>query len=95
LALRNLQQQANQKGTTITLSFERLNKLMRSSGIEQFSYDPFKAAYDSDPRVKALVKNFDQKGVTLATDEESNLPQQDAKGDNTVSNMAKRATDLG
>ena len=68
---------------------------MRSSGIEQFSYDSFKAAYDSDPRVKALVKNFDQKGVTLATDEESNLPQQDAKGDNTVSNMAKRATDLG
>jgi hypothetical protein len=95
LALRNLQQQANQKGTTITLSFERLNKLMQGKGMEQFSYDSFKAAYDNDSRIKTLVKNFDQKGVTLATDEESNLPQQDAKSDNTVSNMAKRATDLG
>ena len=63
--------------------------------MEQFSYDSFKAAYDNDSRIKTLVKNFDQKGVTLATDEESNLPQQDAKSDNTVSNMAKRATDLG
>ena len=68
---------------------------MQSSGSEQFSYDSFKSAYDSNPLIKSLVKNFDQEGVTLATDEESDLPQQDAKGDNTVSNMAKRATDLG
>jgi len=95
LIMRNLIQQANQRQIPLTLTFDQLNKFMKSSGNEQFSYDSFKAAYDSDPRVKSLTKNFNQDEITLATDEESDLPQQDAKDDDTVSQMAKRATDLG
>lgn len=66
---------------------------MKNIGSEQFSYDTFKQAYDSDPRIKPLVKNFDQEGVTLATDTSSDpAPQQDTASDTAVSQMAKRAT---
>lgn len=74
-----------------------LNKLMQNVGGEQFDYDTFKNLYDTDERVKTMVKNFDQQGLELklSTDNDLDQPQQDATGDNTVSQMAKRATDLG
>ena len=60
---------------------------------EQFSYESFKLAYDSDPRIKPLVKNFDQEGITLATDVEAEpTTQQGTTSSNSVSQMAKRAT---
>jgi hypothetical protein len=62
-------------------------------GSEQFDYETFKLAYDSDPRIKPLVKNFDQEGITLATDAEAeSAPQQQTTSKNSVSQMAKRAT---
>jgi len=55
-----------------------------------------KQAYDTDPAVKKLIKNFDQNKVTLASDNAvDNLPQVEPSNDQTVSSMAKRATDLG
>ena len=33
---------------------------MQNQGRGQFSYDVFKAAYDSDPKLQQLVTNFDQ-----------------------------------
>jgi hypothetical protein len=66
---------------------------MKNMGSEQFSYESFKLAYDSDPRIKPLVKNFDQEGITLATDTEADSqPQQGSASNNAVSQMAKRAT---
>lgn len=66
---------------------------MKNIGSEQFGYETFKLAYDSDPRIKPLVKNFDQEGITLATDTEAEQsPQQSTADNNTVSQMAKRAT---
>lgn len=66
---------------------------MKNMGSEQFGYETFKIAYDSDPRIKPLVKNFDQDGVTLATDTEAEqTAQQSATDANAVSQMAKRAT---
>jgi len=70
---------------------------MQNIGKSQFSYDVFKAAYDMDPQVKAMVKNFDKNKLTFKSDEMDDIPQ-DAKepsADQTVSSMAKRATDLG
>jgi len=63
-------------------------------GSEQFDYRTFKAAYDSDPRIETMIKNFDQEGVTLKTDTDADVdaPQQDIDGDDAVSKMAKRAT---
>jgi hypothetical protein len=66
---------------------------MKNMGSEQFSYESFKQAYDLDPRIKPLVKNFDQEGVTLATDTEAEeQPQQGSASKSAVSQMAKRAT---
>jgi hypothetical protein len=66
---------------------------MKNMGSEQFSYESFKLAYDSDPRIKPLVKNFDQEGITLATDVEAEpTAQQGTTSSNSVSQMAKRAT---
>jgi hypothetical protein len=68
--------------------------MMKNMGNEQFDYRTFKAAYDSDPRIKSMIKNFDQKSVTLKTDTDADIdaPQQDVANDSAVSQMAKRAT---
>jgi hypothetical protein len=82
----------DQKDFTI----DELDKLMSNIGNVQFSYDLLKQAYDSDPAIKKLIKNFDQDKVTLATgDAVDDLPAADADTDQTVSKMAQRATDLG
>lgn len=74
-------------------SFDDLNNLMKNAGREQFDYRSFKAAYDSDERLKSMIKNFNQDGVTLKTDTDADAeaPQQDL-GNKSVSKMAKRAT---
>ena len=80
-----------------TYTFDQLDMLMQNVGKAQFSYDVFKNAYDTDPIVKSLIKNFDKQKLTFKSDEMDDVPQ-DAKepsADQTVSSMAKRATDLG
>lgn len=74
-------------------SFDQLNRLMKNAGREQFDYRTFKAAYDSDERLKSMIKNFNQEGITLKTDvdADTDAPQEEP-GDSKVSQMAKRAT---
>ena len=70
---------------------------MQNVGKSQFSYDVFLSAYNSDPIIKAMIKNFDKEKLTFKSSEMDDIPQ-DAKeptADKTVSSMAKRATDLG
>lgn len=70
---------------------------MQNVGAEQFDYGTFKAAYDTDPRVKAMVNNFNKVGVELKTakgTDDAETPQQD-QGSSDVSQMAKSATNLG
>jgi hypothetical protein len=66
---------------------------MKHAGAEQFDYRTFKAAYDTDERIKKMVKNFNQDGITLKTDVDADTaaPQEDP-GNTKVSQMAKRAT---
>ena len=108
--LRTLISSADTKGTALFLHFQKpkpdaikqgaknldLNKIMQNVGGEQFDYGTFKAAYDTDPRVKTMVKNFNSDGVEPKTkkDTETGAPQQDAQGD-AVGQMAKSATNLG
>ena len=75
------------------LSFEALNQLMNNMDMQQFDYDGFKQVYDANPELQNLVKNFDDKGVTLATDAEadSDAPVQSDAPDE-VDQMAQRAT---
>ena len=70
---------------------------MQNVGKSQFGYDVFLQAYNTDPIVKAMVKNFDKNKLTFKSSEMDDIPQ-DAKepsSDQTVSSMAKRATNLG
>ena len=69
---------------------------MQNTGRNQFNFDVFKAAYDSDPRIQYLVTNFDQEKIELRTSELDDVcgDAKTASDDATVSNMAKRATNL-
>ena len=70
---------------------------MQNVGGEMFDYGTFKAAYDTDPRVKTMVANFSEKGIEPKTKKPaSDIPKADGEeGDTTVANMAKSATDVG
>ena len=57
-------------------------------GAEQFNRDSFVEAFNSDTRVRNLVNNFDEAGVTLKGGQE---PKQEPE-DKTVDKMADRAT---
>lgn len=72
-----------------------LNKLMSNVGNPQFDFGTFKNAYDTDPRVKAMVKNFDKIGVEIktVTDMEGD-PSNEPSSPDKVSQMAKSAVDL-
>lgn len=70
---------------------------MQNVGAESFDFGTFKAVYDTDERVKSMVKNFDKRGIEPKTKNE--LEGGDTAsargGADSVSQMAKRATDLG
>ena len=109
--LRTLISQADQKGEKLFLHFSDprpedfkddaknidLNKLMANVGGEQFDYETFKAAYDTDNRVKTMIRNFSEKGIDPKTKEEpDDVPQADSQdGFNTVSQRDKSATNFG
>jgi hypothetical protein len=110
MALRTVQQAADQKGKPAFLHFEKptkedikqdsinvdLNKIMQNMGGEAFAYGTFKNAYDSDPRVKEMVKNFSEAGIDLKTKEDADqTPQGGEEGGDTVAQMAQSATDVG
>ena len=67
---------------------------MQNAGKQQFTYDSFKAVYDSDPKIKAIVKDFDQETITLKTSELDDINPSRSGSADKVSQMAKRAVDL-
>lgn len=67
---------------------------MQNAGREQFNYDVFAAAYDSDPKISQMVKNFDRNQIELKNSETDDLPNGKEKDPQAVSKMAKRAVDL-
>jgi hypothetical protein len=110
MALRTVQQAADQKGKPAFLFFEKplpedrkegninidLNKVMQNMGGEAFTYGTFKNAYDSDPRVKEMCKNFSEDGIQLKTKEDvAGASTGGAAPTDGVEKMAKAATDLG
>ena len=71
---------------------------MKNQGVPQFDYEVFKTAYDADPRLQALVTNFDKTTIELKQDEVDdvkNLPGNPGAPSDPVGQMAKNATDLG
>lgn len=72
----------------------KLDKYMQNMGRGQFTYEVFKAAYDSDPRLQNLVADFDEQKLKLKNDETDDLEEPNANGGDSVSQMAKSAVDL-
>lgn len=67
---------------------------MRNFGNQQFDYQILKASYDSDDKIKNLIKDFNQDSITFKTSEMDDLKLKKTKSKNTVSSMAKKAVDL-
>ena len=76
-----------EQGAT-SIGWDELNTLLQNVGAEQFNRDSFVEAFNSDTRVRNLVNNFDEAGVTLKGGQE---PKQEPE-DKTVDKMADRAT---
>ena len=76
------------------LSWDALNQIMRNMKAPQFDYDGFKMIDDANPDIQPLIKNFDNKGLTLATKIDSDEPEAGAEpeGGDEVDAMAQRAT---
>lgn len=71
-----------------------LNKLMQNVGAESFDFSSFKQLYDTDPRIKAMIKNFDKRGIEPKTKNQMDTDEPIAPGGDSIDTMAKRATDL-
>lgn len=67
---------------------------MKNMGDQQFSYDVFKSVYDSDEKIKNIVKDFDKNFIRLKTSELDDLKTGQSQTKNKIGQMAKRAVDL-
>jgi len=110
MALRTVQQAEDQKGKPAFLFFDRpktedkkpeninidLNKVMQNLGGEAFVYGTFKDAYDGDPRIKEMVKNFSGAGIQLKTKQDAGGAGVQTTDDGAgVAAAAQQATDVG
>ena len=68
---------------------------MQNMGSQQFTYDVFKSAYDSDPRIQEIVTDFNKEMISLKDSEMDDIKRKRTKSKDNVSKMAKRATKLG
>jgi len=64
-------------------------------GSQQFSYEVLRSAYDTDPKIQNLIRDFDHRTVKLKRSEVDDLETEPSTGGDTVGQMAKSATDLG
>lgn len=77
-----------------------LNKAMVNAGGETFDYGTFTAAYETDPRVKTMVKNFSKDGVEVKTKNNVQDPGPEDSavaadtGQSDVTQMAQQAVDI-
>tara|TARA_B100000676_G_scaffold167380_1_gene164440 strand:+ start:3583 stop:3807 length:225 start_codon:yes stop_codon:yes gene_type:complete len=70
-----------------------LNKILNNVGGLSINFDAFKKAYDSNTTIKKMIKNFDQRGLTLDTNAEGpDMPTTKGKRTKGIDAMAKRAT---
>ena len=95
ILLRNQIKRADSTDSYVMLSWNAINNLMADMGHGMYNYDDFKTAYDTNPALKQIVKNFNGDGITLKT--ATDAPKEpgvdvDVAPTNTVDQMAKRAT---
>lgn len=65
LVLKNIGGRAASKGQPANLNWSGLNQILKRLGQEQIDYEAFKSAFDSNPAIQNLVRDFNSDGVTL------------------------------
>jgi hypothetical protein len=71
-----------------------LDHYLSNADIPQFDYESFLSAYNSDPRLKNLIVNFNKQQINLKQSSADELGGS-STDKNTVNQMARRATDVG
>ena len=82
------------------LSMKKLDKYMRNQGKGNFDFETFKAMYDADPKIQALVTNFDKEKIEFKQSEVDDIagavPGNDGpKADLGKKMASKAAADIG
>jgi hypothetical protein len=80
-ALRNYIGRAESKEARAKLNWAGLNQVFKTNKVELATdYGTFKAIYDSNPALQAMVKDFNQDGIELNV---PGAPEEEPKGDGT------------
>jgi len=81
VALRNYIGRAESKEARAKLNWAGLNQVFKTNKVELATdYGTFKAIYDSNPALQAMVKDFNQDGIELNV---PGAPEEEPKGDGT------------
>lgn len=98
VVLRSIQNAANDKHTTASMTWDAINRATQAYGAPDIDYERFAQLFDSDPAIQSVVDNFDQNGVQIKTNAGSPSPKMmgaQEPGKSMVAAAAKHATKLG
>lgn len=96
--LRNRIGRSDAKQASQTLTWPALSNMLRGFGYGDIDYAGFRRIYDENPSIHPLIRNFNEEGIVLGTQEEpekaAQEPQEIPAGP-SVDQMADRAVSKG
>jgi hypothetical protein len=96
--LRNEIGKSDVKQSPKTLTWEALSNLLSPFGYGNVDYAGFSKIYDANPSLQPLIKNFNEEGIILGTEEESDVEKQTqvkTQPGPSIDQMADRAVSKG
>jgi hypothetical protein len=98
MVLRALQNSANNQNSQASLTWDALNRVTQSYGAPDVDFETFSSMYDSDPVLQSVIDNFDEHGIQIKTNKDSEqaapAQAQDA-GRNMMKSSALHAVKIG
>lgn len=97
MTLRALQAAADNTDSEAPMTWTALNRAASNYGAPAIDYDRFAARWDADPIIQQLVDRFDDSGLVIKTQRQSDSPEvaQQQQDTGAVSQMAMSATKRG
>ena len=68
--LRNLVGRGDSKHSPQSLSYPALGNILKNMGYGGINYDQFAKVYDENPQLAALIRDYNDQGITLGTKKE-------------------------
>ena len=96
--LRNEIGRSDAKQAPKTLTWIALSNMLTPFGYGDIDYAGFSKIYDANPAIQPLIKNFNEEGIILGTEEEPDVEKQtqvDTPAGPGVDQMADRAVSKG